>query len=101
MYHSQDGQDLYLDKHVFKGLKNGIFVDIGANDGITINNTLFFEKVLGWNGLCIEPNDNYFNALSCCFFGKNKISDNKLNVVVSSLFQKTKHCCAHLDEIAC
>ena len=24
---------------------------------------MFFEKVLGWNGLCIEPNDNYFNAL--------------------------------------
>lgn len=34
---------------------NGTFVDIGANDGVTINNTFYFEKELGWNGLAIEP----------------------------------------------
>ena len=63
MYHSQDGQDLYLDKHVFKGLKNGIFVDIGANDGITINNTLFFEKNLNWTGINIEPIQSVYQKL--------------------------------------
>lgn len=38
MYHSQDQ---YLEENIFKGHKNGFFVDVGAHDGKTINNTLF------------------------------------------------------------
>ena len=44
MFHSQFNQDAYLEKYVFKGYKNGIFMDVGAHDGVTINNTLYFEK---------------------------------------------------------
>ena len=36
-------------------LRNGFFIEAGANDGITQSNTLLFEKYLGWRGLLVEP----------------------------------------------
>jgi FkbM family methyltransferase len=54
-YFSQALQDMFLDKHIFKGKENGFFIDIGAYDGKTFSNTLFFEKYRNWNGICIEP----------------------------------------------
>ncbi len=57
------GQDNYLNEHIFKGKKNGIFVDIGAHDGITHSNTYFFEKELHWTGICIEPLPIVFEKL--------------------------------------
>lgn len=55
MFNSQDCQDKYLEENIFKGFKNGLFIDVGAHDGITINNTLFFEKYHNWTGINIEP----------------------------------------------
>jgi FkbM family methyltransferase len=62
-YFSQYGQDHFLDKEVFKQRNYGIFVDIGAHDGLTYSNTAFFEKYRGWKGICIEPNPIVFNRL--------------------------------------
>ena len=55
MYNSQDNQDKYLEETVFRGYKNGVFVDVGAHDGLSINNTLYFEKYNNWTGINIEP----------------------------------------------
>ena len=33
----------------------GFFVEAGANDGFKQSNTLFLERIHGWNGLLIEP----------------------------------------------
>ena len=55
MYNSQFGQDKYLEETIFKGYKNGIFIDVGAHDGVTINNTLYFSKYNNWTGINIEP----------------------------------------------
>ena len=44
-----------MNDNIFKGKKNGVFVDIGAYDGVTCSNTYFFEKNLGWTGVCFEP----------------------------------------------
>lgn len=63
MSYSQYSQDLYLDKNIFKGFKNGIFVDVGAHDGISLNNTLYFEKKSNWNGINIEPIKNIYDLL--------------------------------------
>ena len=41
---------------------SGTFVDVGASDGVTLSNTLFFEK-LGWSGLCVEPRPDAFRQL--------------------------------------
>jgi FkbM family methyltransferase len=53
-FFSQAGQDEILDRVVFRGRRGGIFVEIGAYDGITGSNTLFFEIFRGWSGLLIE-----------------------------------------------
>jgi FkbM family methyltransferase len=62
-FYSQDGQDAYLEANVFKGFKNGVFMDVGAHDGIKINNTLFFEKERGWSGVNVEPNKTVYDKL--------------------------------------
>ena len=43
--------------------KSGFFVDIGANDGITLSNSLALEKDYGWNGLVIEPLPKHYESL--------------------------------------
>ena len=60
MSYSQYGQD-----SVLRGLckkENGVFVDIGAHDGITYNNSKLFEDD-GWKCICIEPLPNVFKEL--------------------------------------
>lgn len=62
-YNSQENQDKYLEENIFKGYKNGIFVDVGAHDGVSINNTLYFEKYHQWTGINIEPIQRVFEKL--------------------------------------
>ncbi|MCK4934666.1 MAG: FkbM family methyltransferase [Simkaniaceae bacterium] len=62
-YYSQYGQDKYVYETFFKDQPSGTFVEIGAYDGIILSNTYFFEKELGWKGLCIEPNPYRFQDL--------------------------------------
>lgn len=63
---SQAGQDRFLDEHVFKGKRNGVFMDVGAYDGATGSNTLFFEQYRGWNGLLVEPSPLYAAQTRAC-----------------------------------
>jgi FkbM family methyltransferase len=74
-YASQCLQDVYLDRWVFHGMRDGVFVDVGAHDGVTFSNSCFFERARGWTGVCIEPNPTVFErlranrrctALNCC-----------------------------------
>jgi FkbM family methyltransferase len=62
-YHSQIGQDAYLDEVIFRGRRNGFYVEVGAVDGLHFSNTLFFEQHRGWNGICIEPNPIEYKKL--------------------------------------
>ena len=63
MFYSQENQDSYLETTVFKGFKHGVFVDVGAYDGIHINNTLYFEQTNQWTGINIEPIPKIFDFL--------------------------------------
>lgn len=54
-YYSQVYQDYYLDRYIFQGKEKGVFLDVGGNDPIYINNTYFFEKNREWTGLAFEP----------------------------------------------
>ncbi len=54
-FYSQYNQDRSLENCIFKGHKNGVFMDIGAHDGVDLNNTLFFEKTHNWTGVNVEP----------------------------------------------
>jgi hypothetical protein len=63
-YYSQYGQDKFAHEKFFNNKKDGIFVDIGAHDGISYSNTYFFEKHLEWQGICIEPLPKVFEDLT-------------------------------------
>ena len=41
-YFSQECQDVWVDQYL-KQKTNGIFLEVGAVDGISLSNTLFFE----------------------------------------------------------
>jgi FkbM family methyltransferase len=62
-YYSQCGQDKFVNERFFKNKKNGVFIDIGAHDGVSYSNTYFFEKDLDWTGICIEPHPQRFKDL--------------------------------------
>lgn len=74
-YKSQFGQDFLLETVFFPNLKNGFFVEVGANDPVKNSNTYFFEKFRGWSGLSVDaidfsaeyaklrPNTEFVNAV--------------------------------------
>ena len=59
---SQAGQDRSV-VDIFKGMRNGFFIDLASSDAIEYSNTLTLEQKYGWNGLCIEPNPKHFKGL--------------------------------------
>lgn len=63
LFYSQFNQDEIINT-LLKNKKNGFFVDIGAYDGITFSNSLFFEKHSNWKGICFEPNPISFEKLA-------------------------------------
>jgi FkbM family methyltransferase len=80
-FKSQHHQDEFIINY-FNGKKNGVFVDIGAHDGITLSNTYVLEKEYGWAGICVEPMPHQYKALiecrdcitvNCAIYDKNGI----------------------------
>jgi FkbM family methyltransferase len=62
---SQFGQDVLL-HGLFRSIgqgSSGVFVDVGAHDGVSHSNSLFFERERGWSGVCIEPLPEPFGRL--------------------------------------
>jgi FkbM family methyltransferase len=60
-YYSQYYED-YILAYVFKGVKKGFYIDVGANDPMIANITMLFYQQ-GWNGMNIEPNVEKFKKL--------------------------------------
>jgi FkbM family methyltransferase len=75
-YYSQYKQDVWIDQ-LLEQKEEGVFLDIGANDGITISNSYFFEKNRNWKGICVEPLGSAFAVLD-----KNR-KCHKVNACVS------------------
>ena len=60
-YYGLNGLDEKLESYV--GYDGGFFVEIGANDGVTQSNTLYFEQFRQWSGILVEPTHlNYFKC---------------------------------------
>lgn len=72
--YSQNGEQKIILEY-FKD-KKGTFLDIGANDGITLSNTYALYQ-LGWDGICIEPSEDVFKRLL-----ENQPESVNLNVAV-------------------
>ena len=76
-FYSQDKQDKYLEDNIFKGFKDGTFIEVGAWDGVTFSNTLYFEENNNWTGVCVEANPIKFNDLV-----SNRTSSTNVNYAV-------------------
>jgi FkbM family methyltransferase len=60
---TQLNQDLFaLIVNKFK--KNGYFIEIGANNGFDLSNTIYLEENFNWNGILIEANPAYKKSLA-------------------------------------
>lgn len=59
---AQVRQDLFVISELnFK--RNGFFVEIGAQDGISGSNTYILEDVFSWSGIVVEPSKSYREIL--------------------------------------
>ena len=59
---SQLNQEFFV-LHELRWKRGGYFVEFGATDGFTLNNTWLLEKEFGWNGILAEPSKSWKHAL--------------------------------------
>jgi FkbM family methyltransferase len=79
MSYSQHGEDTFLES-LFKNISDGVCIEVGAYNGVSLSNTYLFEKK-GWKCLCIEPIKSAFDAcvkvrkqvVNCCISSKDDV----------------------------
>lgn len=80
IFFSQQGEDLLINRNFINLPTNdGIFLELGACDGLLYSNTAFFEKYLGFTGVLIEPVKEYYDKLI-----KNRPNNSCYNNAISS-----------------
>ena len=52
---NSEHEEEWIVRDFFQDKRNGVFVDVGANDYKFLSNTYYLETNLGWSGLAIEP----------------------------------------------
>ena len=62
MNYSQNNEQDIITK-LFKGKEFGKFLDIGANDGITLSNTYNLASLYSWTGLLVEASPKAYERL--------------------------------------
>ena len=99
---SINGINKKLDKYL--NFRDGFFVELGANDGLSQSNTFYLEKKLGWRGILIEPSIKKLNlakkfrhrsTLVNCFCSNKTnesitLFDNDLETSISNKHGKVK-----------
>ena len=80
---SQGWQDWWMAHNIFSQrltFGDGFYVEMGVWNPTFVSNTLFFDKCLGWRGVCFEPNPQWHALIrrnrSCtlvphCAFDRN------------------------------
>lgn len=64
LFFSQQGEDVYVYKNYINQIcPDGVFVELGAMDGLCYSNTKFFEDELKMSGVLIEPTYMYTNLV--------------------------------------
>eukprot|EP00451_Oxyrrhis_marina_P016067 CAMPEP_0204327956 /NCGR_PEP_ID=MMETSP0469-20131031/13005_1 /ASSEMBLY_ACC=CAM_ASM_000384 /TAXON_ID=2969 /ORGANISM="Oxyrrhis marina" /LENGTH=344 /DNA_ID=CAMNT_0051310271 /DNA_START=34 /DNA_END=1065 /DNA_ORIENTATION=- len=79
-FNSKQLVDFELWSRFYRGRKDGIFVEIGANDGKDDSHTFFFEQQMGWRGVCLEPLPDAFARLE----GNRPLCKNEMVAACSS-----------------
>jgi len=61
-FYSQQGEDIFIYRNfINKNDSYGVFVEVGAMDGVRYSNTKFFQDFLNFNGVLIEPTCQFIN----------------------------------------
>lgn len=63
IYNNETKNDRWLVEYLFPGKFDGYFIEAGAADGIEGSTCYILEQELGWTGICIEPNNFFFDKL--------------------------------------
>ena len=87
-YFSRAGEDKFINDNFFKNKKNGIYLELGAFDGVIQSNTKFFEDELKWTGILIEADNTSFNLLK-----KNRPNNYLFNELVSNEKEELEYKC--------
>ena len=79
VYTSQQGEDFFIYRNfINKRVNDGVFIELGACDGLRYSNSYFFEKNLGFRGIMIEPVKEMYDKLV-----KNRPNNDLYNCVIS------------------
>jgi FkbM family methyltransferase len=64
-YSSLDCNGIPLDHKLIEiiNIENGVFIEVGAYDGVWSSNTKLLEECYGWTGILIEPSEQSFKQL--------------------------------------
>ena len=64
-YSLTDNVGVPLDDKIIQlmNYRNGVYIEVGAHDGINQSNTKRLEEYYGWTGILVEPSENLFLTL--------------------------------------
>ena len=65
------GKEERIIRRFFNDMSKGTVVDVGAADGEINSNSRFLIERLGWQGVLVEPNPEFYQKLSL-LYGKNE-----------------------------
>lgn len=57
--HFSEREEEWLIRDYFQDMREGVFVDVGANHYRNASKTFYLESRLGWSGLAIEPQQQF------------------------------------------
>uniref|UniRef100_B8HPX0 Methyltransferase FkbM domain-containing protein n=1 Tax=Cyanothece sp. (strain PCC 7425 / ATCC 29141) TaxID=395961 RepID=B8HPX0_CYAP4 len=62
-YYNETNNDRWIIEYTFPGKEKGYFIEAGAANGKDASSCYLLEKEFGWTGICIEPNNYFFDQL--------------------------------------
>jgi FkbM family methyltransferase len=62
-YHNETLNDRWIAEYIFPGKRSGYFVEAGAANGKDASSCYTLETDLGWLGIAIEPNPDFFTQV--------------------------------------
>jgi len=62
-YYNETENDRWIVEYIFPEKREGYFLEVGAANGRDASSCYVLEKELGWKGICVEPNDEFFEQL--------------------------------------
>ena len=64
-YYNETNNDRWIAEYIFRGKRGGYFLEAGAANGKEVSSCYVLEKEFGWTGICVKPNDFFFEQLVC------------------------------------